>query len=84
MGDSESPGFLAAVQIVGAQLTETNLLPLGDRDLGDQATEDELPGRVDPVRRQRGDHLAPNPLFEGIQIRGRLRATLSRHQRDDG
>jgi hypothetical protein len=83
VGDSESAGLLAVVQLVGAQLTETNLLPLRDRNLGDDATENQLPGGIDPMGRQRCDDLTPNPRFESVQLRRRFRTTLTGDQRND-
>jgi hypothetical protein len=61
------------------------LTALRDGGLGGQTAEDQLSGRIDPVRWQGADHLAPYALLKRIKICGRLRTSSTRNQhRDDG
>src|SRR5262245_44720800 len=83
MHSDELGDVFAGVPVLGPQLSQPRLPPFRDGDLRDQATKNDLPGGIDPVRRQRGDHLAPNPLFKSVEFRRRFRATLTRNKRDD-
>jgi hypothetical protein len=59
-------------------------LPLRDGGLRDQAAEDDLTSRIEPVPRKRIDDLAPDPLLQGIEIRRGFRTTPARDAGDDG
>src|SRR5215472_5479224 len=82
---SQRTGLLAVVLALRAQIANPNLKALRDRGLSSKPAKDQLPGGVDPMRRQRGDNLAPSPLLERIEIRRRLRTPCARNQYgDDG
>jgi hypothetical protein len=59
-------------------------LPFRNRGLRNEPAEDHLPGRIDPMPRQGGNYVPPDPLLERIQIRRRLRTTPTRDQRHYG
>src|SRR5262245_41430146 len=73
----------AGVPALGPQLSQPRFPPLRARSLRNQPAEHNLPGGVDPVRRQRGDDLTPNPLLERIELGGWIRATLTGDEGDD-
>jgi hypothetical protein len=83
--DSESAGVFATVSIHRPELPQPQLETLGNGSLRSQAAEDQLSGRVNPMRRQGANHLAPDPLLKRVEICGRLRPAGTRDQhRDDG
>jgi hypothetical protein len=82
--DSESTGLFAAVLILRPELAKPHLETLRDGGLCNETPQDQLAGRINPVRRQRGDHLTPHPLLERIEIRRRFRTPCAGNQyRDD-
>jgi hypothetical protein len=64
--NGEDAGVFTGIPILGPQLPESGLMSLRDRGLRNQTTENQLPGRIHPMRRQRSDNFAPNPPFERI------------------
>src|SRR5262249_22279629 len=82
---SQRAGLLAVVLALRTQIANPNLKALRNRGLGSKPPQDQLTGRIDPMRRQSGDHLTPHPLLERIEIRRRLRTPCARNQYgDDG
>src|SRR5262245_19168247 len=73
---SKGVGVLATIPVLCPQLAQPRLSPLRDRDLRDQAAQDELAGKIEPVRGERVDDIRPVPLFESIQACWRFRAAL--------
>src|SRR5262245_20616206 len=83
--DSESAGLFATILILRPKLAQPHLKSLRDGGLRSETPQDQLAGRVDPVRRQGGDHLTPDLRLDRIEIRRRLRATCTgNHYGDDG
>src|SRR5262249_26017239 len=66
---SKRTGLLAVVLALRPQIANPNLETLRNRGLGSKPAKDQLAGRVDPMRRQRGDDLTPSALFLNIQFR---------------
>jgi hypothetical protein len=52
--------------------------------LCNETAKDNPTGLIQPVARERVDHLAPNTLFELIKVRRRLRASPTRKHRHNG
>jgi hypothetical protein len=82
---SKIAGCLPAILVRCPELPQLYLAALRNGGLRSQAAEDQLSGRIDPVRRHGADHLAPYALLELIKIRWRLRTPGARDQhRNDG
>jgi hypothetical protein len=81
--DSESAGLFATILIRRPELAKPQLETLGNGGLRSQTAEDQLAGWIDPVWRQSTDHLAPDPLLEGIEICRWLRPTGTGNQYGD-
>jgi len=67
------------------EIAQPNLDPLGDRDLGGYAAEDELPGGIDPLAGQGVNHIVPGASLDLIERFGRRRTALAgqhRHKRE--
>jgi hypothetical protein len=80
MGDRELGGLLPIVLLLRAQPPQPHLLPLRNGGLRGETAKNHLPGRIDPMPRQSGNHVPPDPLLERIQVRRRLRTTPTRDQ----
>ena len=76
MQSGKGIGVFATVLLPRPQLAKPRLPPLRDRDLCDQAAQDDLAGKIEPMGRKRIDDIAPNLLFKGIQACRWLRAAL--------
>jgi hypothetical protein len=59
------------------QLPQPCLAAFRDRRLSNEPPEDQLPGRVQPVIRQRIDHVAPDPSLDRIKTSGRRWTTVT-------
>src|SRR5262245_9872262 len=79
MQSGKGVGIFATVPVLCPQLAQPRLSPLRDGGLRDQATKNELPGKIEPMRWERVDDVPPNLLFESIQAGRRFRAALTRH-----
>src|SRR5262245_31203511 len=79
MLSSKGVGVLATIPVLCPQLAQPRLSPLRGGGLRDQTAQDELAGRIEPMRRERIDDVPPDLLFEGIQVGRRFRAALPRH-----
>jgi hypothetical protein len=77
---SKHTGCFLVVLVRGPELPQLYLTALRNGGLRSQAAEDQLSGRIDPVRRQGADHLAPYALLELIKIRWRLRTPCAGNQ----
>jgi len=77
-------GFLAIVGELCTKLTKPRLLPLADRGLRREPAQDQAPGRVDPVIRERVKHLTPNSLLERIEVGRRRRTPATGDTGNDG
>jgi hypothetical protein len=66
----------ATVLILCSHQAQPRLSALRDRGLRDQAAQDQLPGKIEPMRGKCVDDVAPNLLFESIEAYRRLRAAL--------
>jgi hypothetical protein len=84
MGDRELSGILGIIRVLRAQLPQPHLLPRRNGGLRGETAKDHLPGRIDPMPRQGGNYVPPDPLLKRIQIRWRLRTTLTRNQGHNG
>jgi hypothetical protein len=71
----ERDGVLAVVSTRCPQLTQSRLLPLRDGRLRSETAKNVLAGGIEPVIGESVDHLAPDPLLDGIEVGRRLRAT---------
>jgi hypothetical protein len=69
-------GTFAIVLILRSHQPQPRLSALRDCGLRDQAAQDQLPGKIEPMCGKRVNYVAPNLLLESIKARGRLRATL--------
>src|SRR5215471_1586257 len=76
---SKRTSLLAVILALRTQIANPNLKALRNRGLGSKPAKDQLTGRVDPVCWHGGNHLTPRPLLERIEICGRFRTTLTRH-----
>jgi hypothetical protein len=82
---SKRTSLLAVVLALRTQIANPNLKALRNRGLGSKPPQNQLTGRVNPVRRQSGDDLTPRPLLKRIEIRRRLRTPCTGNQYgDDG
>jgi hypothetical protein len=59
-------------------------LPLRNRSLCDETAKDNPTGLIQPVARERVDHLTPNALLKDIKIRRRFWASPTRNTRNNG
>jgi hypothetical protein len=75
---------LGVVPTLRPHLPQSQLLLLCRRGLGREPTEQDLPGGVEPMAGQRVDDLGPDAPLDRVEVRRRLRATLSGDAGDDG